>query len=125
MSEELKPTQDVPVAEAKAEGQKLEWGPDLGRMSWNEVQVKITDLNSKLAEGEKNWRLPTRDELCNMFDMFDKTGSTPAGFSPRGVYWSDTVDPVSPDFAYSVRPAGGYVYNDGTVTPSFLVRCVR
>ena len=48
-TEEPQSTQDVPVAEAKAEGQKLEWGPDLGQMSWNDAQEKIAELNAKLA----------------------------------------------------------------------------
>ncbi|MCX6717636.1 MAG: hypothetical protein NTU76_03115 [Candidatus Taylorbacteria bacterium] len=48
MSEELKPTQDVLVAEAKAEGQKLEWGPEQGGMSW----FKANDLKSELKVRE-------------------------------------------------------------------------
>jgi len=65
MSEELKPTQDVPAAEAKAEGQKLEWGPELGQMSWNEAQIKIDELNLNLIKGEKRWRLPIMDDILS------------------------------------------------------------
>lgn len=87
MIEEIEPTQDVPVAEAKAEGQGLEWGPDLGRMSWYDVQTKIAELNASLAEGEKSWRLPTKYELVA---EFDKAGKTPTGFQ-SDYYLSDTT----------------------------------
>jgi hypothetical protein len=68
MSEELKPMQDVPVAEVKAEGQKLEWGPELGRMSWYDAKNKIAELNAVLSEGDKSWRLPTKVELIAEFE---------------------------------------------------------
>jgi len=57
--------QDAPDAESKAEGYKLEWGPDfdLILMTWKDVQTKITELNASLPNGEKFWRLPTSDEL--------------------------------------------------------------
>ena len=88
-TEEPEVTQDVPAAEAKAEGQKLEWGPDLGQMSWNDTQAKINELNKGLVEGEKKWRLPTKDELVA---EFDKTHSTPVGFE-GGPYWYGTESP--------------------------------
>lgn len=70
MSEEFKPTQDVPEAEAKAEGQKLEWGPFLGEMCLFSALDKIVKLNKDLTKG-KQWKMPTRDELVA---EFNKTG---------------------------------------------------
>jgi hypothetical protein len=40
----------------------FEWGPELGRMSWNDTQEKIAELNETLGEGERPWRLPTKEE---------------------------------------------------------------
>ncbi len=105
MTEEIKPTQDVSEAEAKAEGQKLEWGPDLDEMNWNDAQEKIKELNSKLSEGEKPWRLPTKDELVA---EFKKTGSIPAGFQGYW-YWSINTSLVTQDDAYVVHMGLGEV----------------
>ena len=78
---------DVPVAEAKAEEYKIEWGLELGDMSWNDAQARIVELNTRLTEEEKQWRLPTRDELLA---KFKETNSTPAGFESE-YYWSGTT----------------------------------
>ena len=75
--------EQIPTPEAS----KLEWGPELGQISWDDAQEKIVELNAKLAEGEKPWRLPTKDELVA---EFEKTGSTPIGFQ-SGSYWSNTT----------------------------------
>lgn len=116
-------TTDVPAAEAKSEGQKLEWGPELGRMSWDDAQVKITELNASLTGGEKQWRLPTVNELVG---EFKKTNSTPAGFEIyNGYYWSNNKD-LGEDSGnrYSVFMCNGtfdYATKDGLN----LVRLVR
>ncbi len=82
MSEELKPTNDVPAAEAKAEGQKLEWGPEVGEMTANEAYRKAEDAK---VDG---WRLPTMLELKGAL----KDGVT--GFRKTN-YWSRDYDPES------------------------------
>jgi hypothetical protein len=103
------------------ESSKLEWGPDLGEMSWYDAQTKIAELNSTLPEGEKPWRLPTKDELVA---EFKKTGSTPADFQ-RGAYWSETtLLPDRPNVAFFVS-VEGIVYNDTKGYPHVLARCVR
>ncbi len=71
------------------EESKLEWGPELGRMSLDDAQAKIVELNARLVEGEKPWRLPTAEELEA---EFNKTGKTPAGFE-SDYYWSGTTIP--------------------------------
>lgn len=71
---------------------KLEWGQELGNISWNDAQEKIEELNSNLKEGEKEWRLPTAGEL---FREFEKHKIKP----PRGfnkvlyIYWSSSFTP--------------------------------
>jgi hypothetical protein len=59
---------DVAAAEAKAEGQKLEYGPCLGYMSDGQLIEKIEELNINLSPQEKKWRLPTLDELKDAVD---------------------------------------------------------
>ena len=112
---------DVAAAEAKAEGQKLEWGPELGKMSWNDAQVKIAELNAGLAEGEKPWRLPTKDELVA---EFNKTRSTPAGLQ-RESYWSGTTYPDGLGYAYGVSMGSGDVNYGYKEDRGSLVRLVR
>ena len=102
------------------ESSKLEWGPDLGQLSWNTAQVKIEKLNKDLKKGEKPWRLPTKDELVA---EFNKAGKTPAGFERR-YYWSGTTRPQDSDYAYYVSMGSGLVYFLKDL-PNILVRCVR
>jgi hypothetical protein len=78
---------DVPVAEAKAEGRKLEWGKAFDSKTSYVMHGWIEDVNreSKILEpGKKPWKLPTVDELVS---EFKKTGSRPDGFN-GGIYWS-------------------------------------
>ena len=114
---------DVPVAEAKAEGQKMEWGPELdGRMSLDDAEKKIYALNTKLAKGEMRWRLPTRYELVS---EFKKTNSTPAGFKPN-YYWSSTTHPEFSNLSFYVNMGGGMVDFDYEKNdPYNFVRLVR
>lgn len=103
------------------ESSKLEWGPELGQMSWNNAQTKIDNLNKKLGKGEKPWRLPTKDELVA---EFSKTDSTPAGFQ-SGCYWSGTTHPGYSDGAYIVLMYNGNVDDGNKGFPNVRVRCVR
>jgi len=112
---------DKPVAETKAEGQKLEWGPELGLGSWDEAQAKIEELNSELAEGEKPWRLPAIEELQA---EFKKTNSTPSGFR-RYYYWSGTTHPFVSIGAGHVDMENGNAYYNPKENPSGFVRLVR
>lgn len=99
-----KPTNDVPEAEAKTEGQKLEWGQEIKPMDFGSLKEEIRELNSKLGEDEQKWRLPTKEEL--LFE-FGKTNSTPVGFK-SDIYWSDTMSSDS-DFVYRVNMSDGQV----------------
>lgn len=53
---------------------KLEWGPELGKISPDAAQTKIDELNSALEEGEKTWRLPTDDELLAKYKTYSVQG---------------------------------------------------
>lgn len=59
---------DVAAAEAKAEGQKLEWGPEIGIFDFREATDEIKKLNDSLSETENKWRLPTSEELLAEFE---------------------------------------------------------
>lgn len=73
-----KKNEEVPVAEAKAEGQNLEWGQDFAPMTFIDVEEKLKELNDNLLEGERVWRLPTKDELVSLRDAK----------APNVFYWS-------------------------------------
>ncbi|MFA5934610.1 MAG: DUF1566 domain-containing protein [Candidatus Paceibacterota bacterium] len=114
---------DVPVAETKAEEQKLEWGPELGRMSWYDAENKIAELNAGLLEGEKPWRLPTKDELVA---EFNKAGKTPIDFQDD-YYWSGTAltyDLEDSDHFHIVSMDKAYVYHDEKGV-EYYIRLVR
>ena len=113
---------DVPAAEAKAEGQSLEWGPDLGKMSYLDALKKIEELNGSLADGEKPWRLPTKDELV---DEFNKIKSIPRGFR-EGYYWSnETTEPEYSDTVVIVNMGSGHIHLNVKHASNTFVRCVR
>ena len=73
------------------ESSKLEWGPDLGTMSWRQAKVEIKKLNKGLKWGEKKWRLPEKDELVA---VFEKKRSALADFNDRftSEYWSGNTE---------------------------------
>ena len=99
---------------------KLEWGPTLGFMSWDDAQEKITKLNSKLTRGEQRWRLPTKDELLLAREnLISQSGS-------QGPFWSSTLNPDSYNAAYTVDIYNGtahtYLKDDSTNFDARLVR---
>jgi formylglycine-generating enzyme required for sulfatase activity len=68
---------------------KIEWGPDLGLMSWNDTQEKVAELNANLSEGEKAWRLPTSTELRKaLSDQFRDEKRN--DFRESTYYWCDS-----------------------------------
>jgi len=107
------------------EGQKLEWGQELrlGYKSWEGAQEKIAELNAKLAQGEKLWRLPTKEELVA---EFKKNHSTPAGFQENYYVASiDEEDPHYPDVTWRVSMRDGHVDYYGKDDQEANVRLVR
>ncbi len=103
----------IPLAPENIERLKLEWGPDLGPMSWRVAKTKATELNKKLRKGEKQWRLPTTDELLAKA-KFDKAGSkTPFSFREDLYYWAKT-DPESNNWTFSVNMDKGFIHGCGS-----------
>lgn len=104
----------IPTASSETlrskETSKLEWGVELGKMSWDSAQAKIKELNAKLPKGsEKRWKLPTKDQLM---DEFSKNPD-PKGFKGDR-YWTGQQDykrgsRYTPNYYYYVRknPSGG------------------
>ncbi len=99
---------------------KLEWGPEFDLVDWNKAQEKIVEFNAGLAEGEKPWRLPTKDELLA---EFHKTDSTPNGFKSSG-YYSSTEYPTQHDAVYSVHMYDGSLMSTSK-TSVLHIRLVR
>ncbi|MFA7252757.1 MAG: DUF1566 domain-containing protein [Candidatus Paceibacterota bacterium] len=109
------------------EGPKLEWGADLGQMSWNDALKKITELNATLPEGEKPWRLPTEKELCDEFDYdeFRKTRSSSAVGFQDNYYWSDSLTPTNPFLVPILHMGNGVADYGGTGYANACARLVR
>ena len=116
---------DVPVAETKAEELKLEWGPELGNMTWNGCVNVIDMLNKSLSKGVKPWRLPTKDELIA---EYKKTNSTPAGFQ-SDYYWSSDTYPNSGNgndaYIVGMKKGDAGPYGKGRELHHIYCRCVR
>ncbi len=75
-------TNDVAAAQSRAEGQKLEWGPEFDQTTWLDANRNIFELNQKVGEDENKWRLPTRDELLARLKEIN--------LSEFKSYWSNT-----------------------------------
>ena len=128
-------TEDQRVRSAKREMRieenqtNLEWGIELGQMSWDEAQAKITELNAKLEKGEKPWRLPSMEELGGIAEQLEE--HEVSGFNSHTPYWSSTkYEPSSKVDQYdyygvSTKKKGGsaFGYYKHNTDPS--VRLVR
>lgn len=127
-------------ARENVEASKIEWGPELGQMSWYDAHNEIIRLNNSDHEKRRlYWRLPTVMELR---EKFTKTDPVSEGFSP-GDYWSGTIcklphPPYRDDnYSYRVSTYGGLTYlerkdaasplyeNGRDPTPQIYVRPVR
>ena len=113
---------DQPIADENIESSKLEWGPELGQMSWDNAQTKIAELNSGLAEGEKPWRLPTADEFKvehgkNDSIVFQKGHYLTSIQHPKYNYGVMVFYPYSGD--------NGDIANGYKEDPEHYIRCVR
>lgn len=91
---------------------KLEWGPDEGKMTWEEA-VKLA------ASKGGGWRLPTVAELVSQYD-YDTNRPKDAGWS--GWYWSSS--PLGDIYAWFVDFVNGYV-NYYHRNSEYGVRCVH
>jgi hypothetical protein len=119
---------DIPTSDVESiESSKLEWGPTIGSMDWRDTQIYIEELNRNLAEGEKPWRLPTKDELVEESKNFISVGLY------SNYYWSGTVTPRHEHMLYTVDMRNGKVSGTLMVTQtpdlngdeSNMVRLVR
>jgi hypothetical protein len=89
--EEEKVPQEKIQGEESIEVSKLEWGPDLGEVNWEEALKKLEQLNASLAEGEFKWRFPSEYDLLDRF-------KTPGfgGLNPDTYYWFIDQDESGP-----------------------------
>ena len=119
--EEPQVTSDVPVAEAKAEGQKLEWGVEIGKVDWSSAREKISELNTGLSEGQKPWRLPTAEEILSAIDNGVPFKTFEQGFN---YYWT-SEDTDDSSFAFVVETDSRKKVGYGKAQPNNNVRPVR
>jgi hypothetical protein len=55
-----------PTKIIEIDGKKFELGPNLGELTWDDMNEKIAELNKTLANGEKPWRVFTREEYYEL-----------------------------------------------------------
>ena len=104
------------------EAPKLEWGPELGEMSWDDAQDKLVELNGRL-KGKKPWRLPTIKELeKGMGEQFH--WKKKLGFKSDISYWSSSG--LNDSYIwFSVYTNGSLDSFNTTRDQKKLIRCVR
>jgi len=86
--------EQIPTPEAS----KLEWGPSLGLMTWDNATKKLDELNTSIKNGEKPWRLPTVKEITDAIDNGEEFNfySQGGGTEMAGIcyYLTSEVAPV-------------------------------
>lgn len=134
-------TGEEPTKIIEIDGKKFEVGPNLGEMSWDDMNEKVVELNKTLKEGEKPWivfdRLDYRElgdpikEIWNKKDLSDTEKTSKIAEYVRGLgfetytsYWSSTPCEFREKNAYKWSTNGGTVVSLARDTESF-VQCVR
>jgi hypothetical protein len=123
---------------------KFEVGPNLGELNWAVMNKEVADLNQTLKEGEKKWRVLTKDEYAELRkpileilkenEEFSEEKKeeihkylTKIGFAPNSYYWSSThkgVDSQGVGYAWSWDTAIGLGYAQ-SIGSKLVVQCVR
>jgi hypothetical protein len=122
-------------------GTKVELGPTLERIAWNDIQSKLDEINKSLKQGEKPWRVPAKEEFIEIGKplreiwedkkLSDQQKKEKAKsyvealvFAWDSDYWCSTEDAGSPGYAWSWFSNSGYM---GTYYKNnkYLVRLVR
>jgi hypothetical protein len=98
-------TGEEPTKTIEINGIILEVGPNLGELSWDDMNESVEKLNKTLNEGEKPWRILTKEEydelmkpIAAMENMSDeqfrevvKKYLSSIGFDDDNIaYWSST-----------------------------------
>lgn len=97
----------------------VEWGPDLGFMSWHQAQDRLNELNKNLPP-DKRWRLPSPGRLKTVFAQKEEEFSS----FEKKPYWSSRVDKeliIAVDFGHH---HGDRVWME-KIYPSARVRFIR
>jgi hypothetical protein len=137
--DELRKTKEIKTIEIR--GQKLEVGPNLGEMSWNEIPAKLEELNKTLKPGEKPWRVLTADEFkiigMELTDQLIEDIVTSSqnpdrirrrfeflGLKQNAYYWSNLSEDTKTALAWNWESyQGSLVKND--ISSQLTVLCVR
>ena len=76
------------------EGSKQEWFNKPMSVNFNNIQKKLEEINSQLSEGEKKWRIPTKDELLKAIENKEIDNS-----QDNGVRWCWTSTKLDDEMA--------------------------
>jgi hypothetical protein len=108
LREQLK-TKENGIYSIEINGTKMELGPEIGIMAFDEIPEKLEVFNKTLKPGEKTWRLPTKEEFEEIGkpireiwkdesltrDQKEKKAKEKVeslGFTFNGCYWSSSQD---------------------------------
>jgi hypothetical protein len=136
--------EEWPTNTVEIDGNKFELGPYLGELNWDDMNKKVAHLNSRLRDGEKPWRILTKDEFGKLGEPIkaiwnlDRKGISneeraaemnkylnDIGFK-AGKYWTgeEISDTMGSTNAWVWTTASGHVNNYYKIY-EFIGRCVR
>jgi hypothetical protein len=143
-------TGEEPTKIIEIGGKKFEVGPNLGQMNWDDMNEKVAELNKTLVDGEKPWRVFTKEEyeelgkpirvIWREEDLSYQEKESKSiellegiGFAPSKYFWSSTENEegnkgaayfCSTYCSYLHYRLGDHVKNGGKLN-IFSVQCVR
>jgi hypothetical protein len=95
---------------------------------WQEAFDYISKLNSDMAFGYSDWRLPNRRELRSLLSHQTKNPALPSGYPFQNVflgwYWTSTSAAINTSYAWYIHMEGGRMFY-GHKEQSFLLWPVR
>jgi hypothetical protein len=128
----LKENKEKGIYQIEINGEKLELGPTLGPMAWNEIPEKIDELNKSLKKDEKPWRVLTKEEFERMWEKVGKMRNEGSllkenieslGFKYNELYWSSSNYSSAKAWCTSLS---SILYNTCEhKSEHYSVRCIR
>ncbi len=88
-----------------------------GTYIWKKAEDYCIGLE---IDGEREWRLPSKDELITTNRIKEKFPSLVSGY-----YWTSTTNSESPDYAWGMESSAGDIFDDGHKESEYNVRCVK
>jgi len=132
-------TGEEPTRIIEIGGKKIEIGPSLSSVHWNEINTELEKLNKTLESGEKEWRIFSKEEYQELGKQiiairnehgFDKDAKITEYLKGLGIergweYWSSTDWEGLSSCAYFWDSKDGEMYHYDKDQYKASILCVR